>query len=29
MASDSPPYAPMLAGTSQIVPAGDAWRFEI
>jgi bifunctional non-homologous end joining protein LigD len=29
MASDSPPYAPMLAGTSQTVPAGDAWRFEI
>ena len=29
MASDSPPYAPMLAGTAQTVPAGDAWRFEI
>jgi bifunctional non-homologous end joining protein LigD len=22
-------YAPMLAGTSQDVPRGDAWRFEI
>ena len=29
MANDSPTYAPMLAGTSQDVPAGDAWRFEI
>ena len=29
MASDSPTYAPMLAGSSQTVPAGDAWRFEI
>ena len=29
MPSDSPTYAPMLAGTSQTVPAGDAWRFEI
>ena len=29
MPSDSPTYAPMLAGTSQDVPAGDAWRFEI
>ena len=29
MANDSPTYAPMLAGTSQDVPAGDAWRFEV
>jgi bifunctional non-homologous end joining protein LigD len=29
MPSDSPTYAPMLAGTSQSVPAGDGWRFEI
>jgi bifunctional non-homologous end joining protein LigD len=29
MPSETPTYAPMLAGTSQDVPAGDAWRFEI
>jgi bifunctional non-homologous end joining protein LigD len=29
MPSDPLTYAPMLAGTSQEVPAGDAWRFEI
>ena len=29
MPSDTPTYAPMLAGTSQDVPAGEAWRFEI
>ena len=29
MPSDPPTYAPMLAGTSQNVPPGDAWRFEI
>ena len=29
MPSDQPTYAPMLAGTSQGVPAGDGWRFEI
>jgi len=29
MASEPLTYAPMLAGTSQDVPAGDGWRFEI
>jgi bifunctional non-homologous end joining protein LigD len=29
MPSDPPTYAPMLAGTAQEVPAGDAWRFEV
>ena len=29
MPSDTPTYAPMLAGTSQDVPAGEAWRFEV
>jgi bifunctional non-homologous end joining protein LigD len=29
MASDPPTYAPMLAGTSQDVPVGDGWRFEV
>jgi bifunctional non-homologous end joining protein LigD len=29
MPGDSPTYAPMLAGTSQNVPQGDAWRYEI
>ena len=29
MPSDQPTYAPMLAGTSQGVPAGDGWAFEI
>src|SRR4029077_19734952 len=29
MASDPLTYAPMLAGTSQDVPRGGAWRFEI
>jgi bifunctional non-homologous end joining protein LigD len=29
MPSDTPTYAPMLAGTSQDVPVGEAWRFEV
>ena len=29
MPSDQPTYAPMLAATSQDVPRGDDWRFEI
>ena len=29
MPSDQPTYAPMLAGTSQGVPAGDGWAYEI
>ena len=29
MPIDQPTYAPMLAGTSQGVPAGDGWAFEI
>jgi bifunctional non-homologous end joining protein LigD len=29
MPSESPPYAPMLAATSQTVPRGEEWRFEI
>ncbi|HET6171133.1 MAG TPA: DNA ligase D [Gaiellales bacterium] len=29
MPTDLPTYAPMLAGTAQDVPAGDAWRFEV
>ena len=29
MPSDTPTYAPMLAGTSQDVPGGEAWRFEV
>jgi bifunctional non-homologous end joining protein LigD len=29
MPSDPPTYAPMLAATSQTVPRGDDWRFEI
>jgi bifunctional non-homologous end joining protein LigD len=29
MPSDQPTYAPMLAGTSQGVPPGDDWRFEV
>src|SRR4051812_29179769 len=29
MPSDPPIYAPMLAATSQTVPHGDEWRFEV